>query len=303
MAQHGISQLERARSDSPAKTNCIKTNRIKTNRVKTRRARTAGGKAIAAGLLAVCWMGAAQAQENENTWNSLRPDVFGTRDIRDGADVLALEAPKRAEDAAIVPIAVKALIPQTPGKSIKAITLIIDENPAPVAAKFTFGPGAGDASIATRVRVNSYSFVRAVAELNDGSLAMVKSFVKASGGCSAPAVKDQDQAMAELGKLKFKQFPSEQGGGVQLMIHHPNNSGLQMDQLTRAYIPARYVNEIETTRGGEAVFRMEGGISISENPTFRFTLRKGGSGDVAVRGKDTEGVAFEGSWPVDGSGS
>lgn len=288
MAQLGITPLERTRFASRA------TRAAATPRAAAR---------IAAGLCLVCWIGGAQAQENENTWNGLRPDVFGTRDIRDGADVLALEAPKRAEDAAIVPIAIKALIPQTPEKSVKAITLIVDENPAPVAAKFTFGPGAADSSITTRVRVNSYSFVRAVAELNDGSLAMVKSFVKASGGCSAPAVKDQDQAMADLGKLKFRQFPSEQGGGVQLMIHHPNNSGLQMDQLTRAYIPARYVNEIETTRGGEAVFRMEGGISISENPTFRFNLKKGGAGAVAVRAKDTEGVAFEGSWPVDGSGS
>lgn len=40
--------------------------------------------------------------------------------------------------------------------------------------------------LATRVRVDDYSYVRAVAETADGKLHMVKAFVKASGGCSAP---------------------------------------------------------------------------------------------------------------------
>ena len=46
-------------------------------------------------------------------------------------------------------------------------------------------------AISTRVRVNSYTNVHAVAELSDGKLYVVKTYVKASGGCSAPAVKDR----------------------------------------------------------------------------------------------------------------
>jgi sulfur-oxidizing protein SoxY len=132
---------------------------------------------------------------------------------------------------------------------------------------------------------------------------MVKRYVKAAGGCSAPALKDQDQALADLGKLKLRQFTAEQGGGAQIMIHHPNYSGLQMNQLTQLYIPARYVSEIAVFRGADLLFKMEGGISISENPTFRFTLKKAGTGDISVRVKDTEGKEFTGSWPVEGSGS
>lgn len=253
--------------------------------------------------LCLCANGAAQAEESEKTWDSFRADVFGTRQIADGAAILSMDAPTRAEDAAIVPITIKAAIPQTPEKFIKSITLIVDENPAPVAAKFTYGPAAAEATISTRLRVNSYSYVRAVAELNDGALAMVKRYVKAAGGCSAPALKDQDQALADLGKLKLKQYAAEQGGGAQIMIHHPNYSGLQMNQLTQLYIPARYVNEIEVSRGSDMLFKMEGGISVSENPTFRFTLKKGGAGDISVRARDTEGKEFTGNWPVEGSGS
>ena len=41
------------------------------------------------------------------------------------------------------------------------------------------------------------------------------------------------------------------------MIRHPNYTGMQMDQLTREYTPAKFVQEIEVKRGGELVFRMD----------------------------------------------
>ena len=41
---------------------------------------------------------------------------------------------------------------------------------------------------------------------SDGKLYMVKTFVKAAGGCSAPAAKNADEAKVSLGQLKFRQF-------------------------------------------------------------------------------------------------
>src|SRR5690242_385502 len=131
-----------------------------------------------------------------------------------------------------------------PSRHLAKLTVVIDENPAPVAATFSFGPKAGVTALSTRVRVNSYTNVHAVAELSDGKLYMVKTFVKASGGCSAPTVKNAEEAKARLGQMKYRQFAqAEQGpaNGVreaQIMIGHPNNSGLQMDQITHLYIPA-----------------------------------------------------------------
>ena len=42
------------------------------------------------------------------------------------------------------------------------------------------------------------------------------------------------------------------------MIRHPNFTGMQMDQLTREYTPAKFVQEIEVKRGGELVFQHGG---------------------------------------------
>ncbi|MDX2264034.1 MAG: quinoprotein dehydrogenase-associated SoxYZ-like carrier [Hyphomicrobiales bacterium] len=251
-------------------------------------------------LLAAAALVSPAAAQSDKTWESFRADVFGSRPIADGTNVITLQAPVRAEDAAITPIDVA---PAPGAKPIKALTLIIDENPAPVVASFSFGPGAMNAAISTRVRVDSYSYVRAVAELEDGSLHMVKKFVKASGGCSAPAGKDHDKAIAEMGKMKLRQFTPKDGAReAQIMIRHPNYSGLQMDQLTRNYTPAHFVRDIEIKRGDELIFRMEGGISLSEDPNIRF-LFKPGAGDIKVTAKDTESNVWTQSWPVEAQGS
>jgi sulfur-oxidizing protein SoxY len=272
------------------------------------RLRRAGLCAALFGLLSA----PALAQSDE-TWMSLKPDIFGGREISDGADILAIDAPVRAEDAAVVPVTVRALKPQAGESAIKAITLVVDENPAPVAATISFGPAADTASFSTRLRVNSYSYIPAIAEMSDGSLRMAKRFVKASGGCSAPALKDEDKSVAEIGQLKLRQFtgadeaakdyalsPGDSGGiEAQLMIHHPNYSGLQMDQVTMLYIPAHFIRQVELKRGEAVVFKMEGGISLSENPSFRFVFRKEGTGDLSVMAVDTKDSAFTKSWPVE----
>jgi len=279
--------------------------------------RQPGTKRLAVLLLAFALSTPAFAQQSEQTWISIKSDIFGDRAIADGADILEMEAPMRAEDAAVVPITVRTLRPQTGDAAVRAITLVVDENPAPLAATVSFGPGAATASFSTRLRVNAYSYIRAVAEMNDGSLRMIKKFVKASGGCSAPALKDQDKSVSEMGQLRLRQFASDDpeakdyaltskdnaGNEAQIMIRHPNYSGLQMDQLTRLYIPANFIREIELRRGEALVFKMEGGISLSENPSFRVAFRKAGSGELSVRAEDTEGKVFTKAFPVERLGS
>ena len=57
-------------------------------------------------------------------------------------DIITIDAPKRAEDAAIVPVDLHFKTDAATGR-IKAVTLIVDENPSPVAAVFTFRKGCG----------------------------------------------------------------------------------------------------------------------------------------------------------------
>jgi sulfur-oxidizing protein SoxY len=254
-----------------------------------------GALALAMALTA----GAAlPAAAGDDPWHDIRRDVFDNRDVAEDDGTVSLEAPYRAEDAAIVPLTVR--IPAAAGE-VKSLTLVIDKNPAPVAATFHFGEaaGKGDRMLSTRVRIDMYSNVRAVVETADGRLHMATKFVKASGGCSAAASKDADEALASLGKMQIRTFDAAEAKDktppvreAQVMIRHPNFTGMQMDQVTRQYTPMRIVSEMDVTRDGARVFKMEGGISISENPNFRFSFVPGGENVIEVTAKDTEGQVF-----------
>ena len=250
----------------------------------------------------------AAAPESYDPWPGLVQDIFGNRAIDDGAGMIAIEMPYRAEDAAIVPVTLRATLPPGDTRRVLAITLVIDQNPAPMAARFELGPDSSVSEISTRVRVNNYTDVHAVAELSDGKLYMTKTYVKASGGCSAPAAKNIEEAKGKLGQIRFRQFakpaegPTSGAREAQIMIGHPNNSGLQMDQVTQLYIPPFFINELRVWQDDSLVLAMEGGISISEDPNIRFTYVPSGAKHFRVEAKDTEGHVFQNEWKVDSSG-
>jgi len=253
------------------------------------------------------FVGPAAAQQttmsSDKLFDGMKGDVFGDRPILVDTGLVRIEAPKRAQDAALVPVDI-FIDPSKAKDGVKAVTMIIDANPAPVAATFTLGENAGVTHLSTRVRVNDYSYLRAIAETVGGELHMAKTFVKASGGCSAPAVKNSAEALASMGKMKLRQFPPgsdpmSKAQELQLMIRHPNNSGLQRDPLTQYFIPAHFVQKLSISQGDQLILAMEGGISISEDPNFRFDFNAHGSGDIKVDAVDTDGKDFRDSWPLD----
>ena len=70
-------------------------------------------------------------------WPGLKAERFGERAIAENDGVVALFAPENAEDAALVPISVR--FPSGTSRTIVAMTLLVERNPAPVAATFKFG--------------------------------------------------------------------------------------------------------------------------------------------------------------------
>lgn len=250
--------------------------------------------------------GEATTAEEDMLWTGgLRHAYFGDRPITQSDDLIVLDLPKRAENAAIVPVSISAQIPQTDERYIKTIYLIIDKNPGALAGKFHFTPKSGRADLAFRVRVDAYTPVRAIAETNDGELFMSRRFIKASGGCSAPAGSDLDAAMARLGKIKLKtqgETKLAEPTLAQLMISHPNLNGLQMDQVTRLYAPAHFVRHVKVRFDGEEIFSAETGFGISENPSFRFFFVPEGAGELTAEVIDTKDLQFSQSLRVTATG-
>jgi sulfur-oxidizing protein SoxY len=246
----------------------------------------------------------AATPEAYDPWPGLVQDIFNNRPMNDGTDVIAIDMPYRAEDAAIVPVTLRTRLSPGDGRRVLTITLVIDQNPAPMAAKFELGPDANVTEISTRVRINNYTDVHAVAELSDGKLYMTKTYVKASGGCSAPAVRNADEAKSRLGQMRYRQLarpgqgPASGAREAQIMIGHPGNSGLQRDQVTLLYIPAFFINELRLWQDESLVLAMEGGISISEDPNIRFTYVSNGAKRFRAEARDTKGHVFQKEWNV-----
>ena len=263
---------------------------------------------IAAFAAALGWSAAqpAVAIKPADPWPDLARDIFKGRELADGVGLIAIDMPYRAEDAAIVPVTLRVTLPAEDARTVRAITLVIGQNPAPVAATFQIGTKV--TMISTRVRIDSYTNVHAVAELSDGKLYVATTFVKASGGCSAPAAKNPEEAKARIGQMRYRQFARPGEGptsGVresQVMIGHPNNSGLQMDQLTQLYIPAFFIDQLKLSQDDSPVLMVEGGISISEDPNIRLTYVSNGAKHFRAEARDTQGHVFQHEWDVDQSG-
>jgi quinoprotein dehydrogenase-associated SoxYZ-like carrier len=168
----------------------------------------------------------AATPDPEEAWRALADDIFKGRPLADGAGLVGLEMPARADDAAIVPVTMRVTLPAGDTRHLKTLTLVVDNNPAPVAATFSIGPNAGISTISTRVRVDSYTHVHAIAELSDDRLYVVNTYVKASGGCAAPAAKVADAAAERIGQMKFRQFatagegPASAPREAQVMMRH-----------------------------------------------------------------------------------
>ncbi|MFK7753452.1 MAG: quinoprotein dehydrogenase-associated SoxYZ-like carrier [Sedimentitalea sp.] len=240
------------------------------------------------------------------TWDDyLRDETVGSAVVFDGDDLMSLDAPVQAFDSATVPFSLRQR--SDTGLRITGLKVVVDENPMPLAAEFKFGEAMGEVQFEGRVRYDVFSNIRAIAQVEDGRLFMVGRFVQAAGGCSAAVSRDMAVAEASMGQMKLRHFDTSGGmqseaSGVQreaqLLIKHPNFTGMQVHAGTLDYIDARFVDTIEVKLDDEVLFTMTGGFSISENPAFRFTYTDTGAANMTVRAVDTNGAVFTQSFPL-----
>lgn len=237
-------------------------------------------------------------------WAELRQAVFRDRPVLPGEGVIELEAPARAQDAALVPITVT--LPGT--ERVTAVYILVDGNPSPLAGIFRFGPAADPRALKTRVRVDQYTLMHAVAETEDGRLFAAERFVKAAGGCSAPSLKDPQVAMSRMGQMRLRLdgdagVRDGQPATAHLLVSHPNNNGMQMDQVSRHFIPPRYIQDIRVSHGDALVFAFEADISLSEDPAITFGFTPRGPGPLTVEVQDSARAVWRQSFDLNARGS
>lgn len=260
-------------------------------------------------IAAVACLFAAQAHAG-SAWDDIRPSAFGDRVIADGQGLLTFKAPYRAEDQRAVPISVEAAFGD--GRKVKSVTFVVDENPMPVAAKFTFSDNRDRVALALNIRLDHQSPIRVILETSDGALYMAEKLVKASGlgVCAAPPVGDERELARTMGQMRLTDLTgSDKAAGATrfrrqaaLDIRHPQNTGMQMNQITMLYTPLRYVSAIEVRQGDDKLFDLAGSMTLSENPHIEFDYLLNGAAAIKVQAKDTSEAHWNQEFPV-GSGS
>jgi sulfur-oxidizing protein SoxY len=264
------------------------------------------GKAHGIAIVAALCLIGLNAAHAGPAWDDIRPTAFGDRAIQDGSEVFTFKAPYRAEDQRAMPLAVEAAFRD--GRKVKSVTFVVDENPMPVAAAFRFADDRDRTTLTVNVRLDHASPVRAIVEASDGALYMIEKFVKASGlgVCAAPPIGDEQVIARTMGQMRVTDLTgSDKATGAtrfrrsaSLDIQHPQNTGMQMNQITLLYIPHRYITAIEVRQGDAKLFDLEGSMTLSENPHLAFDYQVNGAPNLRVTVKDTKDAMWEQEFPV-----
>jgi len=242
---------------------------------------------------------------SDKAWEeNLRKQNFQDRKIIEGAEqnILELKAPFAAEDASVVPVSIHTKILQTQDRYIKTMHIFVDKNPMPLVGLFEFTPDSGKADLAMRIRIDTFSYVRVVAELNTGELYMTKKFVKAKGACSAPPPASMEDSVKLLGKMKMKVIGDLVLGEPNLMqikVRHPNITGMAPIRIgSRVIPPAFFVDTLEIDYNGKLIVKAFLTFSVSMDPAMRFYFVPEKEGVMTVKGTDTKKNKFSSTHEV-----
>lgn len=174
--------------------------------------------------------------------------------------------------------------------AVRQIVIFADLNPIPVAVEYT--PLEAQAFLATRIKLDQRTPVRAAVLTADGVWHVAGAWVDAAGGgCSAPPVSRVRGDWADhLGELRGALWEGAEATRLRMSLRHPMDTGLVEN------IPAYNIEQLTVSAaGGRTLARMVVHGSVSEDPAFTLLLAPGTGGTLTVAARDTGGLEFAGT--------
>lgn len=207
-------------------------------------------------------------------------------------DAVRVDLPMLAENQHVLPVTVDARSLE----KVVRIVLFADLNPIPVAVEYE--PIAAQAFIATRIKLDQRTPVRAAALTADGVWHVAGGWVDAAGGgCSAPPLSRVRGDWADhLGEMRGSVWSGAVATRVRLTVRHPMDTGLVEN------IPLYNIDSVVfSDAAGGTLARMTVHASVSEDPAFTLMLPAGHADGLAVAVRDTGGMEFAGVLPAGGA--
>ena len=249
--------------------------------------------ALASAILLACSL-PVFAEPDPKLWPVMKEAFFAKREMTE-VDFIKVDAPRRAESGAQVPVTYS--VDNAAAKGVKIIKLyaFVDANPIPLTATYHLTDMLGNFQLSTRIRFETDAFVRLVGETADGKLYVASREIRAAGGCGGTVDGDEATIRASAGKIKFRvDEPVKIGDATAATfnIKHPMRTGLQRELVSQGFVPAFYIKKSEFTYNGKPVLTIDVGVGTAEDPYFKFNFVPDAPGKLEVTATDNEGKTF-----------
>jgi sulfur-oxidizing protein SoxY len=231
---------------------------------------------------------------DKTLWEPMKESFFAGRTMTD-VDFIKIDAPKRAESGAQVPVSYSIDSKAANGIVIEKLYAFVDGNPIPLTATFHLTPALGDFNLATRIRFEKDAYVRLVGEDAKGNLYLASRVIRAAGGCGGIVANDEAKVRAQAGKMKMKVLGKPAFGKVNkavFNIRHVMRTGLQRDLESQGFLPAFYINKTTFTYNGKPLMTVDVNVGTAENPYFKFDFIPDAAGKLEAVAVDNEGKTF-----------
>lgn len=249
--------------------------------------------ALASAILLACSL-PAFAEPDAKLWPVMKEAFFGKRAMIP-VEFMKVEAPRRAESGAQVPVTYTIDSKAADGVKIIKLYAFVDANPIPLTATYHLTDSLGDFNLQTRIRFETDAYVRLVGEDAKGALYLASKEIRAAGGCGGTVDGDEAALRASAGKIKLKidyQRKSGEMASATFNIKHPMRTGLQRELVSQGFIPAFYINKTEFKYNGKPVMTVDVGVGTAEDPYFKFNFIANEEGKFEVVATDNESKAF-----------
>jgi sulfur-oxidizing protein SoxY len=233
------------------------------------------------------------AEPNATLWPVMKVAFFEKRPMTEVA-FMKVDAPRRAESGAQVPVTYSIDNAAAGGVKITKLYAFVDANPIPLTATYHLTEALGDFQLATRIRFETDAFVRLVGEDAKGNLYLASREIRAAGGCGGSVENDEAATRAAAGKIKMKVDDVRIGATTPATfnIKHVMRTGLQRDLVSQGFVPAFYINKTEFKYNGKPLMTVDVGVGTAEDPYFKFNFVPAEPGKLEVVATDNEGKSF-----------
>lgn len=246
----------------------------------------------------------ALAEADAKLWSVMKQAFFEQRPMQE-VDFMKIDAPKRAESGAQVPVtySIDNAAAKAAGVKIVKLYAFVDANPIPLTATFHLTDALGDFNLSTRIRFETDAFVRLVGEDAAGKLYLASRPIRAAGGCGGTVSNDEAEVRAAAGKIRMKVAAPEKFGTpttAKVNIKHIMRTGLQRDLVSQGFLPAFYIKTATFTYAGEPLMTVDVNVGTAEDPYFQFNFVPKEPGKLELVATDNEGKSFTHAVDVNG---